>query len=122
MGARPVATSATASLSWRINARYAAQTQGLVVSGFTHLPWAEALFLRFDASGGSWLKTLQITDATGKPADRAAAIAFTWTGLKTLGLDDETWQRSRFHFAKACSRRTGCADWVTGRMATGTRR
>jgi Dyp-type peroxidase family len=90
MGARPVATSATAPLSWRINARYAARTQGLVVSGFTHLPWAEALFLRFDASGGSWLKTLQITDATGKPADRAAAIAFTWTGLKTLGLDDET--------------------------------
>ena len=73
-------------------------TQGVVVSGFSKLPFAKALFFNFDwpldAAGGAtgrgrWLTTLQkiapITDADGSDP-RAAAIAFTWTGLGKLGL------------------------------------
>jgi Dyp-type peroxidase family len=85
--------------SWRIKPPYDAQTQGLIVSGFTNLCWSEALFLRFDSSGGAWLKLLQgptaITDACGQTA-QAAAIGFTWTGLQKLGLADKA---SRASFA-----------------------
>jgi Dyp-type peroxidase family len=91
MGSGPVTAPAQPPPSWRIRSPEDAQTQGLVVSGFAHLPWAEALFLRLDALGGAWLRALQgsITDATGKP-DQAAAIAFTCTGLAKLGLEEET--------------------------------
>ncbi|MDQ4061183.1 MAG: hypothetical protein M3145_08790 [Pseudomonadota bacterium] len=82
-----------ASHKWGLTPEQWSETQGIVVSGFGHLPWAEALFLRLDRPGGAWLNTLRtlapITDATGK-TDRASAIAFTWTGLERLGLDKET--------------------------------
>ncbi len=75
----------------------AAQTQGLIVSAFPHLPEAVALFFELpkQASGG-WLHALlariPITDATGKATDetgrecQSSAIAFTATGLAAMGL------------------------------------
>jgi len=78
--------------SWRIKPPHDAQTQGLIVSAFPDLCWAEALFLRIDAPGGAWLNLLQgptaITNARGQTA-QAAAIGFTWTGLQKLGLKDK---------------------------------
>ena len=78
--------------SWQLKPEYAQDTQGLVVSPFAHLPVAVALFLELEeGGGGEWLKALRktiiITDATG-PATSAAAIAFTWTGLCRMRLDD----------------------------------
>ncbi len=77
--------------SWTLTPEHAAKTQGLVVSGFNHLPWAQALFLRLDTPGGAWLQTIQrlapVSDATGK-ANRATALAFTATGLARMGLGD----------------------------------
>src|SRR5262245_38175019 len=86
--------------SWKLNAPHDGWTQGIVLSGFSSLPSAEALFLWFDwpkngpddevtEGKGIFLKTLDavapITDANGKD-ERAAALAFTWTGLQKLGL------------------------------------
>jgi deferrochelatase/peroxidase EfeB len=103
MGARPVTTPQTpAPSSWKLKRPHDARAQGLVVNGFSSLPSAEALFLRFDwpenepggpgARGkGAWLQTLDqvapATNAEGKDKNaRAAALAFTWTGLQKLGL------------------------------------
>ncbi len=77
--------------SWRLTDEHATITQGLVVSPFAHLPESRALLLKLpDAGGGAWLKNLRaacpITNATGA-ATPASAIAFTWTGLKAMGLD-----------------------------------
>jgi deferrochelatase/peroxidase EfeB len=61
----------------------------LVVSGFGSLPTGRALFLELCGSGGKWLQTLKslapISDADGRE-ERAAALSFTWTGLKKIGL------------------------------------
>jgi Dyp-type peroxidase family len=66
----------------------------MIVSGFGDLPWAEALFLCTERRGGAWLAALDgaasITNANAEErTEQAAAIAFTWTGLKQLGLDDD---------------------------------
>jgi Dyp-type peroxidase family len=89
--------------SWKLKPPHDAQTQGIVVSGFSDLPAAKALFLMYDwpengpgaavvAGKGAWLKDLAevapITDSDGKDA-RAASIAFTWTGLQKSGLSAE---------------------------------
>lgn len=83
--------------SWKLKPPHDRLTQGLVVSGFAHLPWAEALFLNFGwsqngLSKGAWLRALNavacVTDADGRES-QAAAVAFTWTGLKKLGLEEE---------------------------------
>ena len=86
--------------SWKLKPPHDALTQGIVVSGFSDLPAAKALFLMCDwpengpgagvvAGKGAWLKALAaiapITDSDGKDA-RAACIAFTWTGLQKSGL------------------------------------
>ena len=93
MAAGPLA--ANGPPSWKLTAPTDTQTQGLVVSGYAHLETARALFLRFDwptgaANPGAWLTALEgvapITDADGKEA-KAAALAFTATGLARLGLD-----------------------------------
>ena len=99
MGAGPV-TSPKKKPTWKLKPPHDTFTQGIVVSGFSDLPSAEALFLWCDwpengpdspasAGKGAWLKALAdvapITDADGKD-QRAAAIAFTWTGLQKLGL------------------------------------
>jgi Dyp-type peroxidase family len=84
--------------SWKLAPPNDVLTQGIVVSGFDRLPSALALFLECgpaqgaDGSGGNWLRALTeiapISDADG-PDERAASIAFTWTGLQKLGLPDD---------------------------------
>jgi hypothetical protein len=86
--------------TWKLKPPHDTLTQGIVVSGFSKLPSAEALFLLCDwpengpnspasVGKGAWLKTLNtvapITDADGRDR-RATSIAFTWTGLQKLGL------------------------------------
>ncbi|CAN7154391.1 hypothetical protein LJR225_000191 [Phenylobacterium sp. LjRoot225] len=86
---------------WKLASPHDTQAQGLVVSGFASLPTGRALFLEFawpdsespDSArgGGAWLKTLAglapISDADGKD-ERAAALAFTWTGLQRMRLPE----------------------------------
>jgi Dyp-type peroxidase family len=107
MGAGPMTNPEKKKpLSWKLRPRHAKLTQGIVVSGFKDLPSAEALFLQFNwpengpdgettPGKGGWLQTLEkvapVSNADGKNADgkkdaRAAALAFTWTGLQKLGL------------------------------------
>jgi Dyp-type peroxidase family len=98
MGAGPVAKAKpSGSTSWKLETQVAKQTQGLVVSAFAGLPVAEALFLALDPGiGGAWLTTLRseldISDANDEKGERrsATAIAFTWSGLKAMGLDADT--------------------------------
>ena len=86
--------------SWKLRAPHDRIAQAIVVSGFNHLPSAQALFLFFDwrengpgdpvtAGKGAWLQALHaiapITAAEGKER-RVATVAFTWTGLQKLGL------------------------------------
>ena len=81
--------------SWKFTSPTDTATQGLVVSGFTHLQTARALFLRFDwpagqAGAGAWLADLEtiapVTDADGRE-QQAAMLALTYTGLERMGLD-----------------------------------
>jgi Dyp-type peroxidase family len=83
--------------SWKLAPPHDAQTQGIVVSGFSDLPVAQALFLACGdpppaEKKSAWLDALMtvapITDSDGKD-ERAASIAFTWTGLQKLGLDQD---------------------------------
>jgi len=84
--------------NWKIKAPLDTKVQGIVVSGFKELPWAQAMFLHMDGREGpdgrraAWLRALQgiepITDASGKDRD-PATIAFTWSGLKALNLPKE---------------------------------
>lgn len=75
-----------------------ADVQGLVYSGYGTLPWAQALFLDLTHAQSGWLTSLRavapITD--GRPivepkvcVDKAAAIAFTGTGLAAMGLGED---------------------------------
>ena len=84
--------------SWKLSPAIAAQTQGLVVSGFGKLPKGCALLLNIgaiDPTGkprGEWLRVLDqiapVTSAQKPDSDttQAAALAFTWTGLQVMGL------------------------------------
>jgi deferrochelatase/peroxidase EfeB len=97
---QPSAQPSNGPPSWKLTPPHDTQTQGIVVSGFGDLPSAQALFLMFDwpdeppaaapARKGAWLQALTtvapITDSDGKD-ERAASIAFTWTGLQKSGLD-----------------------------------
>jgi Dyp-type peroxidase family len=100
MGAGSVTASPVEErLSWRLKPPHDQQTQGIVVSGFSRLPAGKALFLHCaappetDARRRPWLQTLMkvapITASDRKPESRAAAIAFTWTGLQKAGLPPE---------------------------------
>jgi deferrochelatase/peroxidase EfeB len=99
MGAGPVMTSTVKERSsWRLKPPHDKQTQGIVVTGFSRLPAGKALFLFCDgpepvAGKGPWLQTLTtvapITASDGNTGKRAAAIAFTWTGLGNAGLSPE---------------------------------
>ena len=99
MGAGSVTASTVKErLSWRLTPPHDQQTQGIVVSGFSWLPAGKALFLHgdgpeTDAGRGPWLQTLMkvapVTASDGKPEKRAAAIAFTWTGLQKAGISPE---------------------------------
>ena len=84
--------------SWKLRPPVDSATQGLVVSGFGSLETGRALFLECgpEATGGAWLRDLAkvapVTNAApppkDKPSSRAAAMAFAWTGLQRLGLDE----------------------------------
>ncbi len=86
------------SNNWKLQPAIAAQTQGLVVSGFGSLPKGRALLLNIGTVDpaveprGAWLQTLEqiapVTSAqpTGGSATQAVALAFTWTGLQVMGL------------------------------------
>ena len=104
MGARPVAPSAAPAASgWKLAPPVVEMTQGLVVSGFGSLETGRALFLEIAAAddaaaGGGWLRALEavvpITSAVppdksgAKTQSLAAALAFTWSGLKRMGLPE----------------------------------
>jgi deferrochelatase/peroxidase EfeB len=89
-------SSAQSTPSWKLIPPVAAVTQGIVVTGFASLHYGRALFLELSRPGGAWLDDLRkvapITAAV-PPADkaaqvRAAAIAFTSSGLNQMGLGD----------------------------------
>ncbi len=100
MDERPVSAPDASRPSWKLAPPAAAATQGLVVTGFGGLETGRALFLEIggkEAKGG-WLRTLDgvapVTAAVPPsrdepaPSARAAALAFTWTGLARMGLDE----------------------------------
>jgi deferrochelatase/peroxidase EfeB len=97
MTARPAqAGSHRSSLSWKLDPEIAPDTQGFVVSPFSRLDAAEALFLELgNAASGEWLQPLlpdlQNSDATDELGERdlSMAIAFTWSGLRRMGLSPE---------------------------------
>ena len=87
------ASPARANASWGLAGDTAGSTQGLVVTGFASLPFAEALFLRQTGRGGAWLRALDrvapITDAINRKdrPGRAAALGLTYAGLAEIGLE-----------------------------------
>jgi deferrochelatase/peroxidase EfeB len=99
MDAGPLTGPAPAP-SWKLAPPVAAQTQGIVVTGFGTLPTGRALFLQFGWAAGEapkgflnrLLAAAPITSAT--PPDspsaqtRAASIAFSGTGLRQIGLSE----------------------------------
>ena len=95
MDERPVSGAKTRP-GWKLEKTIAAGTQGIVATGFGRLRTGRALFIELGDPGGAWLGSLQrmapVTSATPPPAgesqDRAAAIAFTWTGLEHMGLGE----------------------------------
>lgn len=87
--------SETAKTSWKLASPVDARTQAIVISGFGDLKTGRALFLRLSKPGGDWLEELRKVApiSTAEPPteaekSRSAAIAFTWSGLKTMGLDE----------------------------------
>lgn len=99
----PVTPPAPESPRWKLAAPANQLTQGLVASGFGGLETGRALFLQLGAKGvawtggGAWLTTLAqvapvtnaVPPAKSEPSQqRAAAIAFTWTGLARMGLSE----------------------------------
>ena len=99
MGSRPVGAAARPSLNpsppnWKLAPAIAAEAQGLVVSGYGALPFGRALFLAIDTKGGAWLQALTekvpVTSAGCESTpDQAAALAFTGTGLRQMGVSDD---------------------------------
>ena len=98
----PAASRGEREAGWKLAPEIAAQTQGLVVSGFGHLTKGRALLLFIGPDPdpanhpGAWMQTLDrvapVTPAT-PPADlaapdagQAAALAFTWSGLRQMQL------------------------------------
>jgi deferrochelatase/peroxidase EfeB len=87
------------SRSWRLESRVAAETQGIVATGFGHLQTGRALLLCFNwkppyHGNGAWLAALRqiapISDAvlrSTKPS-RSAALAISWSGLALMGLSE----------------------------------
>ena len=77
-------------VNWRLSPEHASRAQGLVVSGFTHLPYGRALLLHHEGEGKEWIREVARlappTPADGKREDRGSAIAFTQSGLTALGI------------------------------------
>jgi hypothetical protein len=86
--------TAEVGVSWRLASPQDADTQAIVVGGFSGLPTGRALFLEFawkgDQGGGAWLRALEevapVTNADGREA-KATALSFAYTGLAKMGLD-----------------------------------
>jgi Dyp-type peroxidase family len=62
--------------------------QGLIARGYGKLPYAQFLLLTVKnaARARDYLRRVHITDAKWSPTDTALHVAFTWQGLKELGL------------------------------------
>lgn len=82
---------------WKLDPEIARDTQGLMRSGYSKLDHGRALFLELPENcNGSWLATLQeivpitaaITLGGGAQEEATAAIAFTYSALKRMGLDE----------------------------------
>lgn len=83
---------------WGLRPDIARLTQSIVVTGHGRFPAGLALFLELpaDHGGGAWLRALEevapVTPARapdrteGEDAAHALAIAFTWTGLRQMGM------------------------------------
>lgn len=100
MDARPMTTARPAP-SWGLCNAVASKTQGFVVAGFNALPTGRALFLEFiwpdDKRPAGWLSRLlavaSVTSAVRPDPEtqtRAVSLAFTGTGLRRMGLAEET--------------------------------
>jgi Dyp-type peroxidase family len=67
--------------------------QGVVVSGYGHLPRSAYLLFRIEdqAAARAWLGAMaeEVTDAAGKRAECSVNVALTYDGLAALGLDDD---------------------------------
>lgn len=66
--------------------------QGLIVRGYNELPASCFLLLNITDSSKAkqWLRIIseEITDGNSRPAQRAMHVAFTYAGIKKLGMDD----------------------------------
>jgi Dyp-type peroxidase family len=62
--------------------------QGLIARGYGGLPFAQFLLLEVKDAGRArdYLRRVHITDAKWSPTDTALHVAFTWQGLKELGV------------------------------------
>ncbi len=79
---------------WNLTEPHRHNAQRLIVSAFSKLPVAEAWLLELPPqAGGAWLKELAdkapITSAAGEAA-RSVALALTSTGLRVMGLDEDS--------------------------------
>jgi len=96
MGERPMSNKPSSGDSWKLAEPHASEAQGIVVSGFAHLPVSQTLMLAFEwekgTRGGAWLKALEkvapVTPADGKQ-DPSVALGITAMGLRKMGLPDE---------------------------------
>ena len=68
--------------------------QGFVISGYAHLPCVSYLLLRVNNAPTvrQWLGQLvnEVTTSEGKELISCLNVAFTYNGLKRIGLDEET--------------------------------
>ena len=84
------------SESWKLAEPHAAMAQGIVVSGYKHLPVAQTLLLSFEwdssVRGGAWLKALHkvapVTPADGKQ-DTSVALGLTAMGMREMGVSSD---------------------------------
>src|SRR4051812_26864351 len=68
--------------------------QGLIVRGYNELPASCFLLLNITdiIKAKQWLRIIseEITDGISKPTHRAMHVAFTYSGIKKLGMDDDS--------------------------------
>ncbi len=96
MGERLMSDKSLDGSSWKLAEPHAGEAQGMVVSGFSHLPVSQTLLLQFDwqegARGGAWLKALDevapVSPADGKQ-DASVSLGITATGLRKMGLGED---------------------------------
>lgn len=69
-----------------------AEIQGIVLRGYGKMPVARFLLLHIvdAAKARAWLATLDVDFGIVEDARRACNVAFTWEGLRVLGVDEAT--------------------------------